>query len=99
MTFGQFMSYYRSKNFIKKFYKNCGLKTSSRPFCVCKELSTLLLENEIFAASYLYKISNSKAINIFPNQHADLHRIPFTEDSADSLKIKKGLKLVSTSFS
>ena len=35
---------------------------------------------------------NSKAIKICPNQHADLHRILFTEDS---LKIKKGLELVS----
>ena len=26
--------------FIKKLYKNCNLKTSPRPFCVCKELST-----------------------------------------------------------
>ena len=40
MKFDQFMSYYKRKNFIKKFPKNCGLKTSSRPFCVCKELST-----------------------------------------------------------
>ena len=39
ITFGQFMSYYKSKNFIKNFYKNCDLKTSSRPFCVCKEWS------------------------------------------------------------
>ena len=40
MKFGQFMSQYKRKNFIKKFFKNCGLKTSSGPFCVCKELST-----------------------------------------------------------
>ena len=40
MKFGQFMSYYRRKNFIKKLYKNCDLKTSSRRFCVCKELIT-----------------------------------------------------------
>ena len=40
MKFGQFMSQYKRKNFIKKFFKNYGLKTSSRPFCVCKELST-----------------------------------------------------------
>ena len=40
MKFGQFMSDYKRKNFIKKFYKNCDLKTSSRFFCVCKELST-----------------------------------------------------------
>ena len=40
MKFGQYMSYYKRKNFIKNFYKNCDLKTSSRPFYVCKELST-----------------------------------------------------------
>ena len=34
----------------------------------------------------------SKAIKIGPNQHADLLRFLFTEDS---LKIKKGLELVS----
>ena len=35
---------------------------------------------------------NSKFIDICPNQHADLVRILFTEDS---LKNKKGLELVS----
>ena len=35
---------------------------------------------------------NSKAIKICPNQHADLFGILFTKDS---LKIKKGLELVS----
>ena len=39
MKFGQFMSYKKRKNFIKKFYQNCGVKTSSSPFCVCLELS------------------------------------------------------------
>ena len=39
MKFGQFMSYYKRKKFIKKFFKNCSVKTSSRSFCVCKELS------------------------------------------------------------
>ena len=37
---GQFMSNSKRNNFIKKFYKNCDLKTTSRSFCVCKELST-----------------------------------------------------------
>ena len=37
--FGQFIYYKRNKN-IKKFYKNCDLKTSSRPFCAFKELSS-----------------------------------------------------------
>ena len=32
MKLGQFMSYYKRKNFIKTFYKNCDLKTSSRAF-------------------------------------------------------------------
>ena len=36
MEFGQFISY----KIIKKFYKNCGAKTSSRHFCVRKELIT-----------------------------------------------------------
>ena len=35
---------------------------------------------------------NSKAIEIYPNQHADLLRFLFTKDY---LKIKKGLELVS----
>ena len=35
---------------------------------------------------------NSKAIKICPNEHADLLRILFIEDS---LKTKKGLELVS----
>ena len=39
MKFGQFISYYKRQNFIEKVYKNSGLKTSPRPFCVCKELS------------------------------------------------------------
>ena len=37
-------------------------------------------------------MSKSKALKICPNWHADLHRILFTENS---LKIKKGLELVS----
>ena len=41
---------------------------------------------------YLYKICNSRAIEISPNQNAGFLRFPFTEDS---LKIKKGLELVS----
>ena len=39
MEFGQFLSYYKRKNVIKKFCKSRNLKTNSRPFCVCNELS------------------------------------------------------------
>ena len=34
MNFDQYMSYPKKKNFIKKLYKNCGLKTSFRSFFV-----------------------------------------------------------------
>ena len=37
MKIGQIL---KKEKFIKKLYKNCDIKTSSRPFCVCKELST-----------------------------------------------------------
>ena len=43
MKFGQFMSYSKENNFIKKLYTNCDLKTSSRLFCVFKELSATFL--------------------------------------------------------
>ena len=36
MKFDQFMSYYKRKNFIKKFYKNCGLKLVLGPFVIAK---------------------------------------------------------------
>ena len=39
MKFGQFKLYYKRKNFIEKLSNNCSVKTSSRPFCACKELS------------------------------------------------------------
>ena len=78
MKFGHFMSYSKRNDFNKKFYKNSNLKTRSRPFCICKELSS----------TYLYQIRNSKAIGISPNQHPDLLRFLFTEDS---LKIKKDI--------
>ena len=95
MKFGQFMSYYKRKNFIKQFRKNCDLKTSSKPFCVCKELiAEPLLENEIFEESYFFQICNSRTITIYPNQHAYFLRFLFTENS---LKIAKSPELVSRS--
>ena len=40
MKFGQFVLYPKRNNFIKDLHKKCGLKPSSRPFRVCKVLST-----------------------------------------------------------
>ena len=53
MKFGQFMSYYKRKNLIRKFYKKFGLKTSSRSFCVCKELSTIFIKKWKFWSKLL----------------------------------------------
>ena len=53
MKYGQFISYYKRRYLIKKLHKNCVLKTSSRPFCVSKKLSTSI-GKWIFETSYLY---------------------------------------------
>ena len=39
MKFGQCTSYYKIKK-LSKNLKNCNVKSSSKAFCVCKELST-----------------------------------------------------------
>ena len=54
MKFGQFISYSKRNNFIKKLHKNSSQKTGSKPFCVCKDYAQLLLKKEIFEAIYLY---------------------------------------------
>ena len=90
IKFGQFMSYSKRNNFIKNFYKSCLQKTSSRLFCVSKELSTTSIV--CWTIEYL-KIFNSKTIIFSPNQHAGLCRFLITENS---LKIKKGLELVTS---
>ena len=36
MKFGQFMQYYNINFFIKTFYEECGLETSSRLFLIFK---------------------------------------------------------------
>ena len=41
MEFSQFISYYKRKKIMKKLYEIWDLKTSSRSFCVCKEVSTM----------------------------------------------------------
>ena len=52
MGFGQFRSYRKRKKYIKKLYKNCCLVLG--PSVLAKKEAQLLLENEIFEASYLY---------------------------------------------
>ena len=51
MKFVQFMSYFKRQKNIKILYKVCGLKTSSRPCCVCKESS---LKRHLRKSAYLF---------------------------------------------
>ena len=38
MNLASLRPYYKRKNFIETFYKNCDLQTSFSSFCVSKEL-------------------------------------------------------------
>ena len=54
MKCDQVMSYYKRKDFNKKFYNNYKLKISCRPFCVYKELSTSTIKKWILKqATYI----------------------------------------------
>ena len=54
MKYDQVMSYYKRKDFNKKFYYNYKLKTSCRPFCVYKELSANAIKKWILKqATYI----------------------------------------------
>ena len=48
MKFDQMMQYCKRKILIKKPYINYDLETSSRPYCVYRELPQPPLENDIF---------------------------------------------------
>ena len=77
MKFSQFMSYYKRKKLSKFFLQKLPLKTSSRPFCVCKGLSTTSIEKWNFWNKLLTLECKSKTIKICPNQDADLLRFLF----------------------
>ena len=64
MKFGQFMSYSKGNNFIKKFYKNCSLKTISNHSLYWKI-------NFLKSSTYIIYVI-AKLIKISPNQHAGL---------------------------
>ena len=76
IKFDQF-KYYKRKNFVKIFYKNCNLK-SSRPFCVYKEFSTTSIGKWNFWSKLLMlDINISKTIKTC---HSDFLGFLFTED-------------------
>ena len=84
MTFDQFMSYYKRKYFFKDLYEKDCLETTSRSFCVCKEVNTTSIEK--WEISWLYWICNSKTSKICLNYQVNFFKFLFTEDS---LNIKR----------
>ena len=92
MKFGQFMLYCKKRKFTKKIYKTVTWKLVSDPFCVCKELSTTSIGKWNYWSKLLIldiaKLSKGIQISIQDTWFL------FTEYS---LKIKKGLELVSRS--
>ena len=66
MKCGQFMSYYKRKNFIEKFHGNWDLETSSRPFlCLQRNKHNLywkmkLLKEATYIRYVLAKLSSAK---------------------------------------
>ena len=74
MKFGQFISYYKRKKIIEKPYKNCDLKTSSRPFSVCKKLSTTSIGTWNFWSKQNYQ-NMSKSAH-WPPQISFYRRFP-----------------------
>ena len=91
MKFGQFMLYSTGNNFIKTFNKNCSLRTSSRLFLVCKQLSTTFIGKWNFWSNLpryiIAKLSKLVQISMLASSDSFLLRIPW--------KFKKGLELVS----
>ena len=51
MKVGQFMKYYKRKNFIKELYEKCGLETSSKLFLIFKE-SSVKRNHEVVCADF-----------------------------------------------
>ena len=76
----------------KFFTKTAAWKLVLGPFVFAKNEAYYWQMKFLKQATYIRYICNSKSIKICPNQHAKFHRIFFTKVS---LKIKKGLELVS----
>ena len=83
MKFGQIMTYYKRKFFFETFYKMCSLKTSSRPFCVCKEQrikqntywEMTLLKEATYVRYVLKKLSKFDQISTYTSSDSILESI------------------------
>ena len=80
MKLGQFMPYSKGNNFIKKLYKNCGLKISLRLFCVFKKLSNNLswkmkfLKKSTYIRYVIAKLSKLVQISMLASSYSFLQR-------------------------
>ena len=115
MKFGQFMSYYKRKYLIKKFNKNCDLKTSSRHFCIKRNLywNVKLLKKATYIRYVLAKLSKFVQISTqtssdsflrwyFENQKGPPTKILHKtcwDKSWKSSKFKKWLNFSNSKFS
>ena len=87
MKFSQFMSYSIGNNLNKKFYKICGLETSSKLFFCLQEIKhNLYWKMEFFKKWTYIRYVQANLIKISPNQHAGFLRLIFIKDP---LKIQK----------
>ena len=77
--FGQFISYYKQKNFIKKFKKNCNLETSSQAQRIKHNLywNMKFLKWAIDIRHVLAKLLKFVQISTLTPQDCFLHRIPW----------------------
>ena len=96
IKFGQFISYYKRKK-IKNVYKICNLKTNSKPFCVCKELSTKAIEKWIFWRNLLILDMLEQNYQNLLKSACKTHLIPFYRGFLQNFK-KSGTSSQVTNF-
>ena len=89
MKFSQFI-YYSRKYFIKKFNKNCDLKTGSVPFVFAKNLAQLLLANKILKQTTCIRYVIAKLLQLSKSARRP-SQIPFYRGFFEN---QKGLELV-----
>ena len=75
----------QKKNCYEKFCKKCGLKTSSKPLYVYKNLSTTWYET-----SWLHWICNSKTIKNYQNISKYAYRLPLIRFYRGFFKNRRG---------
>ena len=95
MKCGQYMSYYERKSFIKKFHKNCNLlKTSFKQVLLCLQR---IKHNFYWKMKFLKQATYIRYVITNLSKFVQISKVTSTESffTEDSLKIRKGLELVS----